>query len=166
MKPGETTSEFKETQKTNTLSSVIITLGVLIQAASSLQTELSAVGLHVPDWLGVVVLLGGVAMRTMNTLGYQASRAKVKSGLAFLLAVTLLSGCFEVYQYDPQTVKNIDAAIVHAQVILDRTDEALRVETDKERQQWLTGLLESQKAHLLRLQTWKTLEENKKGEGD
>lgn len=72
MKDGKKTTEFY-------LSLVATILGAVLAALGAVFPELTSDPEEVPEWVRIVSILGGSIMSALGTLGYAASRSKVKA---------------------------------------------------------------------------------------
>jgi hypothetical protein len=164
IKEGKQTTEYLLTQKTNTISTLVLGLGLLLEGLSKFSEEL---GNSTPTWISPLLIVGGLAVRVLNTMGYQWSRATVKAASAtatkVLLVLALISitpGCFEVRSYDPQTVKNIDLSIQRTKERIRLLEQLLGVEGVDSR--LIAGQVSTEEAELIRYETWRFLEDKKK----
>lgn len=75
VKPGEQTTEFKETKANNLWSTIAIVVGLLVTIAGHFVDQGGTIG----QIAGMVISVGGLITRTLATLGYSNGRAVVKA---------------------------------------------------------------------------------------
>ena len=73
----------------------------------------------------------------------------------------LLTGCFDIIQQDPQTVKNLRASVAHERAMIDRLKPFVDGGTSPSAKE-LKGALARHEAELLRLESWLIMENAKK----
>lgn len=155
VKPGPETSEYKETQKANVVSTVVISLGAVVQGLSAMQDSLVENGLKVPEWLGISIMIGGIVLRAASTVGYQISRGQAKSAAKMLLLCTALSlgasGCkFTVNSFDEDTVASIKKSKDHNTFVIDKMKDFVKRGDPPSRQE-LNGIITRAEAENIRL---------------